>query len=185
MRKLIPALLTAALACVAGAARAAENGLYVGAGITRATVDDIFGSGSDLRIDNTAWKGFVGFKFPLIPLALEADYSDLGSQTRDFGFTQGHASAKAFSAFAVGYLPLPVPFLDIYGKAGAARWQLNGRTTSPALFDLDDRGTEFAWGIGAQAHVSNVAIKLEYENFDIRNTSGARLYTLGAALYFL
>ncbi len=182
MRKLIAA---AALACIAGAAHAAENGLYLGAGISRATVDDIFGSGSDLRIHDTAWKGFLGFKFPLIPIGIEADYSDLGGETRDFGLTRAHADAKAFSAFAVGYLPLPLPYLDIYGKAGAARWQLNGRITNPALFDLDDRGTEFAWGAGAQVHFGHAAVRLEYEDFNIRDTDGAKLYTLGAAWYFL
>jgi len=185
MHKAFLPLAATALICFATQAAAAENGLYVGAGITRAQVDDIFGSHSDLHIDHTAWKGFVGFKFPLIPIGVEADYSDLGSQSRSFGITQGHARARAFSAFAVGYLPLPVPFLDVYGKAGAARWQLNGYTTSPSLFNVDERGTEFAWGVGAQAHISRIAVRFEYERFDIPRTDGAKLYTLGAAYYFL
>jgi opacity protein-like surface antigen len=181
MRKLV---IAAALVCCAGAAHAAENGVYVGAGITRAKVDNIFAPGSNLDIDNTSWKGFVGFKFPAIPLGIEADYIDLGSETRSFGITTAHADAKAFTGFAVGYLPLPVPFLDFYGKAGLARWQLNGGTTSPSLFSADDRGTEFAWGAGAQAHFSNFAVRLEFENFNIRNTDGAKLFSLGAAVYF-
>jgi hypothetical protein len=182
LRKVVTAV---ALACAAGMAQAAENGPYMGAGIIRAQVDDIFGPGSDLRINNTSWKAFLGFKFPLAPFGIEADYADLGSQTRDFGFTQGHADAKAFSAFAVGYLPLPAPNVDIFGKLGAARWQLNGDVVHPSLFQLDENGTDLAWGIGAQLHFSNVAIRFEYEGFDIRNTDGARLYTLAAAYYFL
>lgn len=178
----IPTALAIALAGLAGAAQAAD-GLYAGAGITRAQVDDIFGRDADLRIHDTSWKAFLGFKFPLIPLGIETDYADLGSQSRSFGFFQSHADARAFSAFAVGYVPLPLPFIDLYGKAGAARWQLNGN--SPGLFELDDNGTQFAWGLGAQAHFSNLAIRFEYEQFDIRNTSGAKLYTLGAAYYFL
>jgi OmpA-OmpF porin, OOP family len=181
MRKTVTAV---ALACVAGMAQAAD-GLYAGAGITRAQVDDIFGPDSDLRIDNTSWKAFLGFKFPLIPLGVETDYTDLGSRSRNFGFIQGHADAKAFSAFAVGYLPLPLPYFDLYGKAGAARWQLSGDTVRPSLFRLNDNGNQFAWGIGTQIHISNLAVRLEYENFDIRNTDGARVYTLGAAWYFL
>ncbi len=185
MRKSVLPVLWAGLACLAGTAPAAAAGLYLGAGITRAKIDNIFGSGSDLRIDNTAWKGFIGFKFPLIPIGIEADYMDLGSESRDSALTSGHADAKAFGAFAVGYLPLPTPFFDVYAKAGAARWQLHGDITRPSLFALRDEGTEFAWGAGAQVHVSNVAIKLEYEHFDLRNTDGAKLYTLGAAFYFL
>ena len=181
MRK---SVIAAVLVCAAGMAQAAD-GLYAGAGIARAQVDDIFGPGSDLRIDTTSWKAFLGFKFPLIPVGVETDYTDLGSQSRNFGFTQGHAEAKAFSAFAVGYLPLPLPYFDLYGKAGAARWQLTGGTVRPSLFQLDDTGTQFAWGIGTQLRLANLAVRLEYENFDIRNTNGARVYTLGAAWYFL
>jgi hypothetical protein len=176
--------VAATLACATGTAHADANGLFVGAGVTQATVDDIFGFGSHLRINDTSWKGFVGFKPPVIPLGVEADYIDLGSQSRDFGFTTGHADAKAFAGFLIGYLPIPVPLVDLYGKVGAARWQLNGFETRPSLFSVDDRGTEFAWGIGAQFHLQQFAIRMEYENFNIRNTDGARLYTVGGAFYF-
>ena len=186
MRKLVSLFsLPAVLLCAAGVAHAANDGLYVGAGVSRAKLDNIFGSGSDLKIDNTSWKAFAGFKFPLIPIGIEADYTDLGSQTRNFGVTSAHADAKAFEAFAVGWLPLPIPFLDVYGKVGASRWQLDGRTTNSSLFSVDERGTEFAWGVGAGAHVSNVAVRLEYEDFNIKNTDGAKIWTLGAAYYFL
>jgi opacity protein-like surface antigen len=177
MRKLA---ITVALACAAGAAQAAENGVYVGAGITRARLDNISAPFSRLDIDNTSWKGFAGFKFPLVPIGVEASYIDLGSETqnRPAPLPQTHADANAFAGFAVGYLPLPIPFVDFYGKAGAARWKLNSTS-------IDDNGTTFAWGAGAQAHFSNFAVRLEFENFNIRNTDGAKLYTLGAALYFL
>ncbi len=184
MRKLVTAAALVGIAGV-GTAQAAPDGFYVGAGVSRAKLDNIFGSGSDLRIDNTSWKAFVGFKAPLIPIGIEANYVDLGSESRNFGVTSAHVDAKAFTGFAVGWLPLPVPFLDVYAKAGVARWQLDGRTTNPSLFAVDDRGTEFAWGAGAQVHFSNVAVRLEYEDFDVKNTDGAKIYTLGAAYYFL
>ncbi len=182
MRKIVIAV---ALASAAGLAQAAEDGPYVGAGITRAQVDDIFGPGSDLHIDDTSWKGFVGFKFPLVPIGVEADYTDLGSQARNFGFVQGQAEAKAFSAYAVGWFPVPVPNLDVYGKLGLARWQFNGSTAYPSLFAVDDRGTDFAWGVGVQFRIQNVAVRAEYEGFNIPNTDGARVFTVGAAYYFL
>ena len=178
------ALQAALLACTVGRAEADETGLYLGAGITQSQIDHVFGFGSHLRVDDTAWKGFIGFKPPVFPLGLEADYIDLGSRTRNFGFDAGHADAKAFAGFAVGYLPLPLPFVDVYGKAGAARWQFKGYTTTPSLFSVDDRGTDFAWGAGTQFHFQQLAVRVEYEGFDIRNTDGARLLTLGAAFYF-
>jgi hypothetical protein len=153
MRKLV---IAAALFGCVGAAHAAENGVYVGAGIVRATVDNIFAPGSNLDISNTSWKGFVGFKFPVIPIGLEADYIDLGSQTRTFGLPTTasgspstetvHADAKAFTGFAVGYLPLPIPFVDFYGKAGLARWQLNGSTLPPVRDGRSGNGVRLGRG---------------------------------------
>lgn len=186
MRNLVP-VATLALATVAACnttAHAQAPALYVGGGVTRARLDNIFDSGRALDLDNTAWKVFAGFR-PISPVAIEADYMDLGSETRRFGFgSDARADAKAFAAYAVGFLPLPIPLLDIYGKAGMARWQLNGRT-DPSLFAIDDRGTDFAWGAGAQLHFGQLAARLEYEQFDVRNTDGLKAVTLGVSFNFL
>ncbi len=180
MRMLLPALI---LAFAGTAAQAADHGFYLGAGVSKAKVDDIFGSGSNLNIDNTAWKIIAGFR-PISLFAVEANYMDLGSETRSLGPLNAHADAKAFSAHALLYLPIPVPFLGVYGKAGLARWELNGNS-SGNLLRLDDRGTEFAWGGGAQLSFGSFAARLEYDHFDIKNTDGAKLYTLGATWTFL
>jgi OOP family OmpA-OmpF porin len=181
MRMLLPALT---LALIGTTAQAADNGFYLGAGVSKAKVNDIFGSGSDLNLDNTAWKAIAGFR-PIDLFAVEANYMDLGSESRSFGLGTAHADAKAFSAYAVGFLPIPVPFLDIYGKAGLARWDLKGNTSGVALVRFDDSGTELAWGGGAQVRFGSLAARLEYDNFDIRNTDGVDLYTLGLTWTFL
>jgi outer membrane immunogenic protein len=180
MRKL---LLATTLALAAGAAQAEELGLYAGAGITRSDIDNVFDAGP--KINATAWKAILGFR-PPGPFAIEANYLDLGSQTQHFaGLGNTHTDAKAFAAYAVGFLPLPVPIIDLYGKLGAARWQLDGNATNPNLFAVSDRGTDFAWGVGAQAHFGRIAARLEYEQFDMRNTDGVKVYTLGATYTFL
>jgi Outer membrane protein beta-barrel domain len=180
MRKL---LLATTLALVAGAAQADELGLYAGAGITQSQIDNVFDAGP--KINDTAWKAIFGFR-PPGPFAIEANYLDLGSQTQQFsGLGRTHTDAKAFAAYAVGFLPIPVPMLDVYGKLGAARWQLDGHSTNPDLFAISDRGTNFAWGAGSQAHFGRIAVRLEYEQFDMRNTDGVRIYTLGATYTFL
>src|ERR1700737_1632320 len=116
-------LIAATLASGALGATAAHAQLlpdaYVGAGVSRARMDDIFGSGRNFDLNNTAWKAFIGVK-PLPFLGVEADYMDLGSESRRFGFAglsdRGHVDAHAFSAFAVGFVPLPLPIVDIFGK---------------------------------------------------------------------
>jgi hypothetical protein len=183
MDKLTQAL--AALALTLGAATALADGLvYVGAGITDSKLDDI---GSDVaHISDNSWKAFLGTR-PVRFFGFEGDYIDLGSHTDQYLGTGGgavHSAADAFAAYGVGYLPLPVPFLDVYGKAGLARWELQQNTYGFGGFPFyySDRGTDFAWGLGAQAHIGNIGARLEYERFNVANTNGARVFSLDAVL---
>jgi hypothetical protein len=95
-----------------------------------------------------------------------------------------HADARAFDIFGVGLIPLgPV---DIYGKAGGARWTLSGNTEGPndSLFALNRSGTSFAWGAGIQAHWGPLGGRLEYEHFQMPYTDGARLFSADATFTF-
>jgi OmpA-OmpF porin, OOP family len=181
MRRL---LLAFPLFLAVAAAHADGTGVYIGAGVADARLDQIRTPGRNFDLDNAGWKIYAGFR-PISPIAIEATYLDLGSQTRHFDFgSQEQADAKAFAAYAVGFLPLPLPLLDVFGKAGVARWQLDGRT-SPSFFAIDDRGTDFAWGGGAQMHFGNFGLRLEYEQFQVRNTDGVKLVTLSASFGIL
>jgi hypothetical protein len=183
MRKL---LLLAALTFGVSAAHADNGMLYVGAGLTNDNLRDIVATNSDLN--STSWKVWAGFR-PISLFAVEADYIDLGSQSISAADVSTHLSYKAFAGYAVGYLPVPVPYLDVFGKVGLARWTSSGSSViSPGapggsgLFSLSDNGTQFAWGVGGQVHMGNFGGRLEYENFSIRNTSGANLLSLSAFL---
>lgn len=181
MRKL---LLIPVLAFVAGAAHAAvfSTGLYAGAGLMNASVNNVFNSGFDIH--NTSFKALAGLRFSL--LGAELDYYHLGSESRSFGnFGTFNANARAFAAYAVGYLPLPLPFVDIFGKLGLDRWQLSGSLPGPTLFQFSKNGTHIAWGLGAQVHFGNLMGRLEYEHLNIANTDGARAVSLSVIFKFL
>lgn len=177
MRKLLLAL---ALTLAAGAAHADAGLLYLGAGITNDDLRDIAATNSNLS--STNWKVWAGVR-PISLFAVEADYMDLGSQ--NVGTT--HLSYKSFAGYAVGYVPIPVPYLDVFGKVGLARWTQSGGTaaTPGGFFSLSDNGTQFAWGVGGQLRFGNVGARLEYENFSIRNTGGVNLVTLSVFLNLL
>jgi Outer membrane protein beta-barrel domain len=184
MRRL---LLITVLALGAGAAYADEGQglLYVGAGIVRDNVKDIAATNSDLN--STDWKAMVGFR-PISLFAVEADYLDLGSETFSSEAGSAHLHYKAAAAYAVGFAPIPVPYLDVFGKVGLARWTQSGGSSffpSSSFFSLSDSGTQFAWGVGAQVHIGNVGARLEYENFNIRNTNGANVVSLSVYLALL
>ena len=183
MRKL---LFVLALALAAGAAHADNGTFYVGAGISRDNLKDITATASDLN--STNWKVWAGVR-PIKMFAVEADYIDLGSQSvtsQTIPASTVHLDYKAFAGYAVGFVPIPLPYLDVFGKVGLARWTLSGNTTpplpGPGLISLSDNGTQFAWGIGTQVHVGNFGARLEYENFNIPNTSGAKIASLSVFL---
>ena len=178
MRKLLALL---ALALAAGAAHADDGTFYIGAGIARDNLKDITATASDLN--STNWKVWAGVR-PVSVFAVEADYIDLGSQTINNPASSTHVDYKAFAGYAVGYLPIPVPYIDVFGKAGLARWNSSGGSSIPGgpFFSLSDEGTQFAWGIGTQVRVGNFGGRLEYENFSIRNTNGANIVSLSVFL---
>jgi opacity protein-like surface antigen len=187
MRKLI--LLT--VLALGSTAAQAENGFfYLGVGAARNSLSDLsdFGLGPlSPNLDNTSWKAFLGMR-PLNWLAVEADYYDLGSGSGGDAFYQTHADGKAFAVYAVSFLPIPLPMLDIYGKAGLARSKVNGESSSTYMLgttsSVSSSGTGFAWGIGAQAHISMVGVRLEYEGFSVPNSSDARVASLSVFLNF-
>jgi hypothetical protein len=172
MRRL---LLVIMLALGANAACADNGFFYAGGGISKDKISDIASQGTNFAdIDSTSWKVFAGFR-PISPFAIEADYLDLGS---DAG-----THAKAFAGYGVGFLPIPLPYLDVFGKAGLSRVKLNGSAASPLpAVSFSTSGTEFAWGVGAGVHAGNYGARLEYERFIIPSTNGANVVSLDVYL---
>jgi len=168
-------------------ATAADTGLYVGGGYVRAQVNNVFGTTDyNFKIDDNAYKAIIGFR-PIPPFAVEANYVNLGHQSSDLlgGYNPySHADSRAFDIAAVGLLPLgPV---DLFGKAGGARWTLSGDTLGPndTLFALNRSGTSFLWGAGVQAHWGPLGGRLEYEHFQMPDTDGARLFSADLTFTF-
>lgn len=198
MRKVL-LLLVLALALGAGAAQADNGLLYLGAGIANDNLKDVTATYSNFNSINssgnsTNWKVWAGVR-PIPLFAIEADYMDLGSKTLNYltcidvcpiGYPLGtHLHYKSFAGYAVGFVPIPVPYLDVFGKMGLARWTSSGGTSvagPPGFFSLSDNGTQFAWGAGGQLRIGNLGARLEYENFSVRNTNGANLISLGVFL---
>lgn len=178
MRKLF--LLTALV--LAGSAASAADGIYVGAGVGRAYVNNIYDSNFNLEPNDASWIAIAGFR-PIDYFGVEANYIDIGNQHKPFGLGSASADSKAFAAYGVGYLP--IPYFDVYGKAGLARWQLKGDIQGAGqLFAFDDHGTQFAYGAGAQANWGAFSARFEYDGFRMRNTDGLNMYTIDAIWTF-
>jgi hypothetical protein len=189
-------MLLTVLALGAGVAHADNGFFYVGGGVSHNDVSNITDLGNQADISGSSWKAFAGVR-PINMFAVEADYMDLGSGNSSFpapvsgscpaGQTcngTAHSSGTAYAGYLVGFLPIPLPVVDVFGKLGAARWKLDGNinnlVSTPTGFSKN--GTEVAWGIGVQAHIRMFGARLEYENFNIPNTSGAKIASLSVFL---
>jgi hypothetical protein len=184
MRMLLPALT---LALFGTAAQAADNGFYLGAGVSQVKLDNVgddFDTGNldEFELDDTSWKLIGGFR-PLDNFAVELNYMDLGDEERTVAGSQFSAEGKAYAAYAVGFLPVgPV---DFFAKGGLVRWETEASFNAPVGFRLSDDGTEFGYGAGVQVRLGSLGARVEYEQFDVDNTDGVELLTLGVMWTFL
>jgi len=184
MRILLPALT---LALAGTAAQAADHGFYLGVSVSQVKLDNVgedFGTGDldnfNFDLDDTSWKLVAGFR-PLDHFSVELNYIDLGKESRSFAGSQFRVDGKAYGAFVLGFLPVgPV---DLFAKGGLVRWETDAR--GPLGFRFDDDGTEFGYGAGVQVRLGSLAARLEYEQFDVDNTDGVELLSLGATWTFL
>jgi opacity protein-like surface antigen len=163
-------------------------GAYLGAGIGNANVRVDQRPGNialGLKEQHSAWKALVGIR-PISLLGVELSYVDFGRVDASFGAptlpTSVVASARQSggSIHAVGYLPLPIPLLDVYGKAGTTRLQTRLDGVLPALtcvaagcneFHSRATDTSFTWGAGVQLQLplTGLSARAEYERYDIAN----------------
>ncbi len=171
------------------AAEAGDNGIYLGGALSRSSIEtdaDFFGF--DFEDDDTAYKLIAGVR-PFDALAFEVNYVDFGSigfdDTAADGF-RGEFETRALDAFALAFVGGPL--LEAYGKLGLIYWDadaaLQGGLAGIDLRDSDS-GLDLAWGAGAQAYFSSLAVRLEYENFSISEADKVELWSLGVTWTFL
>lgn len=176
----ILALCSALAACAPAFADSDLLGIYVGAGVGRAELKQDY---YQIDAHTTGWKLFAGWR-PLSFIGVEAEYADFGSKDTNTYAGTAHVSAdaKAAAVFGMFYLPVPVPWIDVYGKVGVADTKANTSigptgasvpacpgTCPPGVIypaTYDNSRTAVAWGAGLQFKVDRLAARLEYELFD-------------------
>jgi len=170
VRCLLLATLIATLP-VAPASAGEMLGMYLGGAIgeAQANIDSLSFSAHD-----TGWKAVFGVRLVQV-FGAEAEYVDMGSPTGRLSFGDVHTTANGPAVFGVAYLPLPVPFFDVFAKAGLANVQQQatvrltpgvGTCALGIACDGFSRSeSEFAWGAGAQVKSGSLAVRAEYEQF--------------------
>ncbi|MCB1844661.1 MAG: outer membrane beta-barrel protein [Halioglobus sp.] len=187
-RSTIAAIALLAVACKA---HAADNGIYLGASLSRSTIDteaDFFGF--RYKDNDTAYK-LIGGVRPFNALAIEANYIDFGRIVFDDRDTVADGLRSEFGAQAIDASAVVFvggPFIELFGKVGLVYWDadtvLQGGLSGVDLRDSDS-GADFTWGAGAQASFSSLAVRLEFENFDMSDADTVELWSVGVTWTFL
>ena len=166
-------------------------GLYVGGGFGQARVDASLSNAAQFRADHSAFKIMAGLR-PISLLGAELAYADFG-HPRVNGIFPTDVTMKGAAAFGVLYLP--VPLIDIYAKAGAARLQSTVgvklvcppsqeicNTIAPPA-PLGRTNTGWAGGAGVQYKFGPFGVRADYERF---NAAGGNphLLSLGTTWTF-
>ena len=171
----VAALGTLSLAALAPQAAAADNGFYLGAGITQTEFDiDDIGSG---ELDDNSFKVIAGFR-PLDWLAVEANYIDLVGESD--GTTSLDATATTISALAIA----EVGVIDFYARLGMANWKFDVDVED--FGSADDDGWEPTYGVGVGAHFGSLGVRAEYEMFkaDLFDELDADVNTLSVSFTY-
>jgi hypothetical protein len=162
----------------AGSARADDSttGLYVGGSLGRS--DERFEpSAYNLSADNTGYQAAAGWR-PLSVLAGELDYVSLGRASAGINYADTYGIGLSVLGF------VPIPWFDLFGRLGVTNWRTD--VTSPFPFaSFRITGTDLTYGAGAGMHWGSLGVRLEYERFEISQTSRMDMAALGVVWTFL
>jgi len=149
----VAARATLSLAAVAPQAAAADNGFYLGAGITDTKFD---AGGEDITLDDNSFKLIAGWR-PLDFLAVEANYIDLGSDS------EAGLEVDASAITVSGLLLAEIGIVDLYARVGFANWNVD--VSGFGVSDSQD-DWEPTYGAGVGLHFGSIGARLEYETFN-------------------
>ncbi len=152
----LTSLLLATLLSLAGVT-AAQAEPYVGAGIGKADV-----SINSFDDDDSAMKLIAGYIFdlPAVDFSVEGSYVDFGSPGNIAA--DAEVEVSGIDAFAVAGIDFGL--VGLFAKAGLIAWDADTRVSG---FSGSDNGTDSAYGVGIRFNIRSLAIRGEYEKFDI------------------
>ncbi len=158
---------------LAAPAQAADSGIYLGAGVGTAQEKD-----QNFSESSTPYRAFAGYRFgiiPIIDLAAEIGYMDLGKAEGSTG------TVKAHGADASVLLIFPITIVDLYGRLGVMQANLdktlNGVSTSSS-------GTAGVYGVGAGVRLGPIGVRAEYDRIDIKDLHSADVGMVSVYFHF-
>lgn len=152
--------LAGSVIAMPGAALAgADSGFFIGAGAGDASIKQDNGFDES----DSAYKIFGGYNIGFIPLvdfAVEASYVDFGKPAS----AAGSFEMSGLNAFGLAGLSFG-PF-GIFAKAGVLSWDADAKFGTT----ISESGSDPAYGLGARFAIGPIAVRAEYEVYDLDKT---------------
>jgi hypothetical protein len=162
----------------------AETGLYLGGSLGSSDLDGSLRDGeTDINIngDDSGYKIFAGYNFgiaPIIDLAIEGSYVDFGEGASEIQGRNAAVGVKGWDAFGLAGIKLGP--IGVFAKAGAIAWDSESKIPT---HKRDDSGRAPAYGAGIRFQLGSLALRAEYEVFDIE-VAEVEYVSVGAAWTF-
>jgi len=182
MTRTLIATVLISVSATAAAVDAPEivKGPYIGGSVTQARFDNSFAI-NDLDNKNTRWKGELGWRFA-DQFAVEATYVDFGKASAPPVLPAGAFSSTAHAVEISALGIIPVPYVDLFARVGAAR--VTSSANDAANIAFDDSATKFTYGWGAQWNWRNLGVRGEYQKFETGRIGTLNLASLGLTWTF-
>lgn len=156
-----------------------DSGVYIGGSIGQSSVEENFGGGVNFDEEDTGYKVILGYNFgivPLIDLGIEADYRDFGTFERN-----GVASVDVVAYDVFGVAGLTFGPFALFGKLGFSDSDIDAVV---ADLETSDSDSATAYGLGAKFQLGSLALRAEYEVFDLDDVDDLNMLSVGATVTF-
>lgn len=168
-------LTSLAAQCFAGS----DSGLYIGGSIGQGSMDT---GDVDFNIDEdaTGYKIIAGYNFGLVPtvdLAVEVDYRDFGSfENSNIDYQSDITTFDVYGLVGMNFGPL-----GVFGKLGFSDSDMDGVFDGDNFSSSDSNST---YGVGAKIGLGSLAIRAEYEVFDLDDVDDLSMLSVGLIVTF-
>lgn len=155
-----------------------DSGIYIGGSMGQASL--YTGNTSfDIDEDASGYKVILGYNFGLVPtidLAIEADYRDFGSFDNSANDSADLTSYDVYGLAGINFGPV-----GVFGKLGFSNTDIDSVIDDVSQSDSDSSNT---YGLGAKIGLGSLAVRAEYEVFDIDGVDDVSMTSLGVILTF-
>ena len=172
----------AVLVCSFGSLSA--QGLYLGAGIGNSfyggEYTDIEDQVNDISENSTGYKFFAGFNTPSI-FGVEGGYRNFGTVDTNIGDFKFESQTTGWDVYGMAHFEV-LMILDLFAKAGVLFWKTESKWVEEVIGD--ESGTAFSWGLGAGVSLGPIGVRLEWENFQVKDPESLSAVMLSATFGF-